>query len=1375
MDYPLTTEHAGGDNGRHRAAMKTRRVLNVRILVATFVGLMALWIGGHYWRAYQVQRNAFELTKRADALAGEKKYAEAANYYERYLQLRPDDADARLKCAENFEKSSPRSPRTIELYQHALASPKGGLTPEQRIEAQRHLCELLLNGKLLALADAEIKKLGELEKAALSQKPDQWHEPGLHALVLAAKYRENPMAVSSGSLESAFAEVLPAKNEPAKVYIDPEVYLARYKYRLQKKLLEAKESDGERAYLVAAEEPETKADLDAALKKVADNPDNPGNIEVLLTAGGAAQSLGVAEAANVRGGSPTDLAKARDKANGRYSQAIKYFDQAIKLAPEDPRAYSALGLLFESRGDVEGAIRTWERGVKAIQNETGRFKLNLILVDALIQRERLPEADGKLKSLNEFLAELDPQSRLEPQREVDLRSGQLAFLRGRYYEAINLVADLASGKMLVQGEEITAKPRERFAAWLLMGQANAALAAAFHNAAPQNSDTPPKEATAQQWAIALKNAVDHHWDEAMKPPASQAQEWGLAQDCAKAQKYDDALKHLGLALEEAATNRALVAFEQAALLEPQEVRPHLFAAEACKAIGRREAAVTYYQHALEVVSALKPPPEGQQIAIYDALIGLLDEQKKTAERDLYVGRRKDLMAKTAGLTLQGVNEAIRVGNLQEAIKLAEGGVENHSEDPLAFVALGRAQQANKLSEKAAEAYRKAFQLTKDSPALQADMAEELLASTNSGDVAEAEKALRELAPRYAPACLKLVTYFALRENAAEALAVARLGPKSDPIAHVAMGTAWIANKDNAQAEAEYQEAVRLAPTDNLGPARTLLEFYVDSGKTKLAEETLNKLLASVKTPTALVEVFRGDILTRLGNRRDAKTAYEKAVELAKDDPAVAMKLAEFLLSSRDLADDIEAEKLLRRIMPQYDTARRRLAQVLMSRGGDAEWEEAQKLLEQSAGEPASFLDRIAEARLLMNRRGAQNLEKAAAICLEVRDEAKKSGRPLPGLGLMLAQVREFQGNSDLARKEYRELADQKNPSPAQLANYIAFLLRHGPADEADRRTQQLLKIVPDDQTALELRARWLRDQKREKEIEPLIEGRVNGVLARLDKGNSRQEVVLDQAVGDLYMRLERYEAAERWYRRLQKLGVDAYAPLAMSVAKQGRVGEAIDLCEEADTTDYCEEAGTTDDSARPALTLAAILMAGQTTQHDLEKAEPYIKKAAEKYTDQPTLQTCLASIYALLDRPAQAIETYREILKQHPKNFAAMSDLATVLAEQPDEKSRKEALECVERAIELAGRQPSLLDTKGMALFYDGKLERAETELQAAAQSPNPDPRVCFHYAVVSARLGNLDGARKALRQARDGDLEHQLLTSKDRQLLAELKKLIPQ
>ena len=403
------------------------------------------------------------------------------------------------------------------------------------------------------------------------------------------------------------------------------------------------------------------------------------------------------------------------------------------------------------------------------------------------------------------------------------------------------------------------------------------------------------------------------------------------------------------------------------------------------------------------------------------------------------------------------------------------------------------------------------------------------------------------------------------------------------------------------------------------------------------------------------------------------------------------------------------------------------------------------------------MDRVTEARLLMRGAALPGLEKAAGIAEELLAESKQ---PRPDVRLLLAQVRDSQGKVDDARKHYLALAADPQAPPRYLALYAEFLLRHGLAEEADQRLKQLEKLAPNDLTVLQLRSRWLRGQKRSQEIEPLIDGRMQKLLAQLDKNESR--AVLDRAVGDVYMGLELYPAAERWYRRAVQVGAEVFEPLAAALAKQGHIQEAVALC---------LETAKRDQSLRPALTLVGVLTSGGATPRDYQTAEPYLKKIADAHKDQAELLNCMASIRLLQDRQAEAIELYRQVLRLRPKDLTALNNLATLLAEQPEPESRNEALEYIDKAIDLLGPQPGFLDTKGMALFYGGKTEQAVKLLQTACDAPNPDPRFRFHLAAAYVRVDQLDKARAELRKAREGNLEQLVLTKKDRQLLADLDK----
>ena len=114
------------------------------------------------------------------------------------------------------------------------------------------------------------------------------------------------------------------------------------------------------------------------------------------------------------------------------------------------------------------------------------------------------------------------------------------------------------------------------------------------------------------------------------------------------------------------------------------------------------------------------------------------------------------------------------------------------------------------------------------------------------------------------------------------------------------------------------------------------------------------------------------------------------------------------------------------------------------------------------------------------------------------------------------------------------------------------------------------------------------------------------------------------------------------------------------------------------------------------------------------------------------------------------------------------NNLATVLAEQPGRAS--EAITYIDRAIELVGAQPNLLDTKGTILLTLGQEEEA-VKLLNAATPRNSDPRYYLHLAVGRFRVGDVDKAREALEFANKHELSRQVLTQSDTQMLAELNE----
>jgi len=94
----------------------------------------------------------------------------------------------------------------------------------------------------------------------------------------------------------------------------------------------------------------------------------------------------------------------------------------------------------------------------------------------------------------------------------------------------------------------------------------------------------------------------------------------------------------------------------------------------------------------------------------------------------------------------------------------------------------------------------------------------------------------------------------------------------------------------------------------------------------------------------------------------------------------------------------------------------------------------------------------------------------------------------------------------------------------------------------------------------------------------------------------------------------------------------------------------------------------------------------------------------------------------------------------------------------------------VDQAIDQAGPQPQLLDTKAMICLFAGNPDEAARLLEEAVLAPNPDPRYLFHLAAAYYRKNDLDKFRAAMAKVRLDELATTLLTEADEKLLAELR-----
>ena len=308
----------------------------------------------------------------------------------------------------------------------------------------------------------------------------------------------------------------------------------------------------------------------------------------------------------------------------------------------------------------------------------------------------------------------------------------------------------------------------------------------------------------------------------------------------------------------------------------------------------------------------------------------------------------------------------------------------------------------------------------------------------------------------------------------------------DPLAQLNYGQALAANEKSAEAEAAFQQAVRVAPRD-IRTYNSLFSYYLRGNQTELARKTLLELAENVKDlPKADLALVLAQKYEQLQDLKEAEARYREAYQLQPEKESFGMHLANFLLQQKR---GDEAEKVLRNIInvsPASTAARQSLAGLLVERGGEQEWQEALRLLDEAGatGTGVGPNQRL-QALFLIRRGGEENCNEAQRILEELVGQAKAS---LDVDHLLLAQVYEVQGKLAAATGQYTSVVERATPDPRYVALYIDFLIRNDDLTRADAKLKGLESLVADDLRVMTLRARWLQKMGRVDEVEALIEG-----------------------------------------------------------------------------------------------------------------------------------------------------------------------------------------------------------------------------------------------------------------------------------------------
>jgi tetratricopeptide (TPR) repeat protein len=291
---------------------------------------------------------------------------------------------------------------------------------------------------------------------------------------------------------------------------------------------------------------------------------------------------------------------------------------------------------------------------------------------------------------------------------------------------------------------------------------------------------------------------------------------------------------------------------------------------------------------------------------------------------------------------------------------------------------------------------------------------------------------------------------------------------------------------------------------------------------------------------------------------------------------------------------------------------------------------------------------------------------------------------------------------------------------------------------------------------LGLRAMLLQAQKKGDEAAALLEAR----YASLEKDKAPDEETMGRKILELLVSLGQLDAAERVALRLAARRPTSACPAARILAQRGKLAEALKQCQAAADAGSSVEAGTT------ATFLVSTMPPGPEADARLKQADAVLTTALKQNPDHFGLLFAQANVQRLQGRYTDAANSYRSMLARNPKNAAVLNNMAWTLSEDLDQPN--EGLEKIDEAIQVMGRNPSLLDTRGVILTRLGKFDEAIKELEAAAAT-GPSPAIYYHLARAYHKAGQESSCQKDRALAKQAGLAPSHLQPHEREEMDKL------
>ncbi len=544
-----------------------------------------------------------------------------------------------------------------------------------------------------------------------------------------------------------------------------------------------------------------------------------------------------------------------------------------------------------------------------------------------------------------------------------------------------------------------------------------------------------------------------------------------------------------------------------------------------------------------------------------------------------------------------------------------------------------------------------------------------------------------------------------------------------------------------EAEGALRKGVEL---DRNQPASwvTLVRFLALTGKADEAQGALSEAEQQLKGDEHLLG--RAACYIAVGRLDDAEKCYRDAIAARPKDAVVLRTAGEFLLARGKTAD---SEQTLKGILALDNLAesdrlwaRRMQAVAMQQRGGQANLLAAIALVEENLlADSASLQDQRLKAILLSSHPGRTERQEAART---LENLLRGQASAVSADRLLLANVYESLGDWTSASRHLRILAAAERPEPAALVALLRGLLDRGQLREMAGPLARLEELAPASPAAIRLRIEWLARNGQYDEAMARIQAfRDRPTEPSADAPSRDQETIaLLESLGDSLRAMEKTPQAEAFAGKIEALFrelVDKHPEdmlaLAVWLTRQKRVDEALDL-----TARSWQDA----EPVRVQKTLMELQAAAAQDGRQAGRLLEIAAAAADKHQRPASLVVIEAEAAGAAEDYERAEKCYREMLAKQPTNVVVGNNLAVLLALRG--KKLDEADRLANQAIESAGPNSSLLDTRAMVRLARGKPREALRDLEIAVA----DARTCsrmLHLAQAYDQLNDRENAGNAL------------------------------